>query len=186
MRTPSVEPDAALVARAIAGDREVFGALVMRYQESVRRVTRAVTGNAEDADDAAQDGLIAAWRSLERFDSARPFRPWLMRIVVNAARDLARRHVVRQAEAISPDVPAAGASPEQDTERALLRDRLRTALATLPERQRLVVTLFDAEGFSHAEIADLVGAPEGTVRSELFHARRALREILGTLREELQ
>jgi len=83
-------------------------------------------------------------------------------------------------------VPAAGASPEQDTERSLLRARLRAALATLPERQRLVVTLFDAEGFSHAEIADLTGAPEGTVRSELFHARRALREILGTLREELQ
>jgi len=49
-----------------------------------------------------------------------------------------------------------------------------------------VVTLFDAEGFSHAEIADLVEAPEGTVRSELFHARRALREELGALREELQ
>ena len=60
------------------------------------------------------------------------------------------------------------------------------ALATLPERQRLVVTLFDAEGFSHAEIADLVGAPEGTVRSELFHARRALREELGALREEMR
>jgi DNA-directed RNA polymerase specialized sigma24 family protein len=49
-----------------------------------------------------------------------------------------------------------------------------------------VVTLFDAEGFSHAEISDLVGAPEGTVRSELFHARRALREDLGAVREELQ
>ena len=88
-----------------------------------------------------------------------------------------------------PSVPTCrppGASPEQDTERALLRERLPGALATLPERQRLVVTLFDAEGFSHAEIADLVGAPEGTVRSELFHARRALREELGALREEMQ
>jgi RNA polymerase sigma-70 factor (ECF subfamily) len=149
-------------------------------------VALSILRDEHDADDAAQDGLVAAWRSLERFDPERPFRPWLMRIVVNAARDLARRRTVRQTEALSPGTPAGGASPEQESERALLRERLRLALATLPERQRLVVTLFDAEGFSHAEIADLVGAPEGTVRSELFHARRALREELGVLREEMQ
>jgi RNA polymerase sigma-70 factor (ECF subfamily) len=148
-------------------------------------VALSILRDEHDADDAAQDGLVAAWRALERFDPARPFRPWLVRIVVNAARDLARRRAVRQTEPVPPGTPASGASPEQDTQRALLRERLRRALATLPERQRLVVTLFDAEGFSHAEIAELVGAPEGTVRSELFHARRALREELGVLREEV-
>jgi RNA polymerase sigma-70 factor (ECF subfamily) len=68
----------------------------------------------------------------------------------------------------------------------LLRERLRQALARLPERQRIAVTLFDGEGLSHAEIAELVGAPEGTVRSEVFHGRRALREQLATYREELR
>ena len=178
--------DGELARQAAAGNQEAFGFLVERHGETARRVALSILRDEHDADDAAQDGLVAAWRSLERFDPTRPFRPWLMRIVVNASRDLARRRVVRQAETISPDAPAAGASPELDTERALLRERLRAALAALPERQRLVVTLFDAEGFSHAEIADLVGAPEGTVRSELFHARRALREDLGALREELQ
>lgn len=176
--------DGELARQAAAGDQEAYGILVGRHGGTARRVALSILRDEHDAEDAAQDGLVAAWRSLERFDASRPFRPWLMRIVVNAARDLARRRAVRQTEQVSPGAPATGTSPEQDTERALLRARLRRALATLPERQRLVVTLFDAEGFSHAEIADLVGAPEGTVRSELFHARRALREELGALREE--
>ncbi len=176
--------DGELAREAAAGDQEAFGLLVERHGASARRVALVILRDEHDADDAAQDGLVAAWRSLERFDQARPFRPWLMRIVVNAARDLARRRSVRETERLSPGVATTIRTPEEDTERALLRDGLKQALATLPERQRMVVTLFDAEGFSHAEIAELVGAPVGTVRSELFHARRALREELGTLREE--
>ena len=178
--------DGELARQAAAGDQEAFGVLVERHGGTVRRVALSILRDEHDADDAAQDGLVAAWRSLERFDADRPFRPWLLRIVVNAARDLARRRAVRQTEQVSPDARASGAGPEQDTERSLLGERLRRALGTLPERQRLVVTLFDAEGFSHAEIAGLVGAPEGTVRSELFHERRALREELGALREEMK
>ena len=178
--------DGELARQAASGDQEAFGILVERHGGTARRVALSILRDEHDADDAAQDGLVAAWRSLERFDTDRPFRPWLLRIVVNAARDLARRRAVRQTEPVSPDARATGTSPEQDTERSLLGERLRRALGTLPERQRLVVTLFDAEGFSHAEIASLVGAPEGTVRSELFHARRALREELGALREEMQ
>lgn len=177
--------DGELARQAAAGDQAAYGILVERHGPTARRVALSILRDEHDAEDAAQDGLVAAWRSLERFDLDRPFRPWLMRIVVNAARDLVRRRAVRQADMLSPDAPASGPGPEQDAERALLRMRLRSALARLPERQRLVVTLFDAEGFSHAEIADLVGAPEGTVRSELFHARRALREELGALREEM-
>lgn len=178
--------DGELARQAAAGDQDAYGVLVERHGETARRVALSILRDEHDADDAAQDGLIAAWRSLERFDPDRPFRPWLMRIVVNAARDLARRRAVRQVEAVPPETPAGGAGPDRATEQALLRHRLRDALATLPERQRLVVTLFDAEGFSHAEIAGLVGAPEGTVRSELFHARRALRDELGALWEEMQ
>lgn len=178
--------DGELARRAAAGDQQAFGVLVERHGGSVRRVALSILRDEHDADDAAQEGLVAAWRAFEQFDATRPFRPWLMRIVVNAARDLARRRTVRQTELLSPGAPSAAAGPELETERVLLRERLRRALGTLPERQRLVVTMFDAEGFSHAEIADLVGAPEGTVRSELFHARRALREELAALREEMQ
>jgi RNA polymerase sigma-70 factor (ECF subfamily) len=183
MRNSTVT-DAELSARAAAGDGDAFGELVDRHAPQARRAARVVLANDQDADDAAQDGFLAAWRAIDRYDRNRPFRPWLMRIVVNAARDLRRRQAVRRTDDLSPALAAGGPSPERDTERALLRERLAGALAALPERQRLAVTMFDAEGFAHSEIAEVLGIPEGTVRSDVFHARRALRTILGPYLEE--
>src|SRR3989440_11470300 len=79
------EPD--LVARAVAGERAAFGILVERYAGVARRVARAVLGNAEDADDAAQDAMLSALVKLDQYDARRPFGPWLLRIVANAATD---------------------------------------------------------------------------------------------------
>lgn len=176
--------DAELSAQAAAGDGEAFGELVDRHAPQARRAARLVLGNDQDADDAAQDGFLAAWRAIDRFDRSRPFRPWLMRIVVNAARDLRRRHTVRRTDDLSPTLASGGASPERETDRALLRERLAAALTALPERQRLAVTMFDAEGYAHSEIAEVLGIPEGTVRSDVFHARRALRTTLAPYLEE--
>jgi len=180
-----VEPDAALVARAAAGDRESFGALVLRYQESVRRVARAVTGNVEDGDDAAQDAFLSALDRLETYDPSRPFGPWLMRIASNAAIDLVRRRTVRAALPLEPYVASTGPGPADETEAAEIRRELGAALAELPERQRAAVTLFDVEGYPHAEIAAILGVPEGTVRSDVFHARRTLRKVLRAYGPEL-
>jgi len=173
-----VEPDAALVARAAAGDREAFGVLVLRYQESVRRVTRAVTGNADDADDAGQDAFLSALDRLETYDPSRPIGPWLMRIASNAAIDLVRRRTVRAAQPLEPDAAAPGPTPAADAESAEIRAAFAAALAELTPRQRAAVTLFDVEGYAHAEIAKMLRVPEGTVRSDVFHARRVLRKRL--------
>lgn len=154
-----------------------------RYALAARRVARAVLGPGDDADDAAQDGMIAAWRALDRFDVARSFRPWLMRIVANASLDLLRRRKVRRATVVPETVVSGGIPPDRAAEGSLIRDRLKGALLELPERQRVAVVLFDAEGYSHAEIADILGVPEGTVRSYVFHARRALREALRDFKE---
>jgi RNA polymerase sigma-70 factor (ECF subfamily) len=175
--------DAELAALAQAGDREAFGELVARYAPQARRVARAILGNAADADDAAQDGFLAALKHLGRYDPARPFGPWLMRIVANAARDRWRRRKVRAAEVISPSLPAGEPGPDRTAERRLFDEALRAALARLPEQQRLAVVLFDVEGYSHREIAQILDLPEGTVRSHVFHARRALRKALEGWRE---
>ncbi|HEU5048894.1 MAG TPA: sigma-70 family RNA polymerase sigma factor [Gemmatimonadales bacterium] len=185
MRTPNVT-DTELAARATAGDDGAFGELVDRHGPAVRRAARVILGNEHDADDAAQDGFLAAWRAIGRYDRTRPFRPWLMRIVINAARDARRRGTVRRTEQLSPTAAAAGGGPDQHTDRALLREKLAAAMAALPERQRLAVLMFDAEGYPHAEIAATLGVPEGTVRSDVFHARRALRASLGPLLEEMR
>lgn len=180
----SQETDASLVTLASAGDAEAFGHLLERYAAAVRRVTRAVLENPDDADDAAQEAFLSAWRHLGRYDARRPFGPWLTKIALNAAYDARRRRSVRTTEPLPDQAAAAGATPEVATDRALLRDRVRRALQELPERRRLAVVLYDGEGYSHREIAELMGIPEGTVRSEVFHARRALRQTLKAQGEE--
>jgi len=174
--------DAALAARAARGDREAFGRLVQRWAPQARRVARAVLRDTDDADDAAQDAFLSALVDLDRYDPARPFGPWLMRIVANAATDRRRRRAVRRAEPLTSSLPG-GSRPDATAERRVLGEHLRAALAELPERQRLAVALFDVEGYSHADIAGILGIPEGTVRSDVFNARRRLRVLLEDWRE---
>jgi RNA polymerase sigma-70 factor (ECF subfamily) len=170
--------DADLAHRAAAGDSDAFGALVERWAPAVRRVTRAALGDPDEADDAAQDAFLSAWTNVKSYDPTRPFGPWILRIATNRAFDRGRRKKVRAAEPLHEDRASSRPGPDQDTERVLLRERLDVALAKLPPRQRVAVTMFDAEGYSHSEISDVLGVPEGTVRSDVFHARRALRASL--------
>lgn len=178
------QDEAALVARAVRGDRAAFGTLVERYAAVARRVARAVLGNPEDADDAAQDAMLSALVKLDQYDPRRPFGPWLLRIVANAATDRRRRRSVRRVEPLDTGLTAGGQRPDTTAERRALGERLRQALAELPPRRRMAVVLFDVEGYSHAEIAVILRIPEGTVRSEVFHARRRLRALLVDWKEE--
>lgn len=175
--------DAELAALAQAGDRDAFGELVTRYAAQARRVARAILGNEDDADDAAQDGFLAALRHLGRYDPNRPFGPWLIRIVANAAADRRRRLRVRAAEPLGPKLSSGETAPDSAADKAAFRRALEEALSELPVRQRVAVVLFDVEGYSHREIAEVLNVPEGTVRSDVFHARRALREALAPWRD---
>lgn len=177
MRTSDVT-DAELAALAQAGDRDAFGELVRRYAGAARRVARTALGDPDDADDAAQDGFLSALRHLGRYDPSRPFGPWLLRIVANAAADRRRRRKVRQADVIPPSMASHASSPDATTDKRAFHAALRVALTELPERQRMAVVLFDVEGYSHREIAEMLGVAEGTVRSDVFHARRMLRQSL--------
>lgn len=175
---PRITGEAELVARTLAGERAAFGVLVERYAPQARRVARAVLGDPDEADDAAQDGFLSALVKLGQYDTRRPFGPWLMRIVANAATDRRRRRQVRRVEPLDAGLVGGGPRPDTEAVRSELGERLRAALAELPARRRTAVVLFDVEGYSHAEIAGMLGIPEGTVRSEVFHARRRLRALL--------
>ncbi len=172
------ESDAELVALVRAGDARAADRLLERYFRACRAVALAVTGNEADADDACQEGFVAA---IERIDDCRHparFGGWLLQIVRNRARNLVRHQVVRATEPLELHPVAGGASAAAELERRELRDRLLAALAQLSEAQREVVLLHDLEGWRHEEIADRLGMPAGTVRSHLHHARRRLRRIL--------
>jgi RNA polymerase sigma-70 factor, ECF subfamily len=170
----------------VAGDRAAFGKIVERYAGPARRLCRSILRNQEDADDAAQDAFLNVWTKLGQFDPRRPLGPWLMRIAANAATDRWRRREVRRTDALSESLPATETAPDRAADRRLLEERLREALDELPPRYRMAVVLFDVEGYAHAEIAKMLGIPEGTVRSDVFHARRMLRQAMDAWKETLR
>ncbi|TLY52679.1 MAG: sigma-70 family RNA polymerase sigma factor [Gemmatimonadetes bacterium] len=172
------DDEPALVARALAGDRTALGVLVTRFAAPVRRLAYAILRDADEADDAAQDGVLQALVKLDRYDSSRPFGPWLMRIVANAAIDRRRRRAVRETSELDEGLVGGGPLPDVEVDRLALRQRLAMALDTLPQRYRMALVLFDVEGYSQAEIAEILGVAPGTVRSAVFHARRRLRRWL--------
>ncbi|GJG87876.1 hypothetical protein tb265_30570 [Gemmatimonadetes bacterium T265] len=172
------------VLGAQAGDAGAFAGLVRLHQRRAYVVARAIVLTHEDAEDAVQEGFLHAYKALDRFRPEQAFGAWLHRIVANAALDIARRRKVRDADELPESV--ASPRPHRDpAERDELRDRLREGLARLAERQRAVIVLHDVEGFKHAEIGAMLGIPEGTARSDLHHARAALRGWLGGVRSGL-
>jgi len=182
---PAVEPrisneERELVRQAKSGDERGFTGLVRLHQRRAYVVARSIVLTHEDAEDAVQEGFLRAYQALDRFDPAQTFGAWLNRIVANAALDLARRRKVRNTEQLSDTIPTAFRDPAEGGE---LRERLEAALAKLPERARSVIVLHDIEGFTHAEIGEMLGIPGGTARSDLHHARQKLRVLLGNLRD---
>lgn len=168
-----------LVGLALEGDSRGFAGLVRMHQRRAYAVARAIVLTHEDAEDAVQEGFLRAYQAMDRFDPGQPFGAWLNRIVSNAALDLARRKKVRNVEELSDSMPSPFRDPAEDAE---LKERLRNALAKLPERSRAVIVLHDVEGFTHAEIGEMLGIPGGTARSDLHHARQKLRGLLENLR----
>ena len=173
------ESDAALVARALAGDADSFEALVHRHFRAAYAVALALTREPADADDVCQDAFVRAWERLADCREPERFAAWLAQIVRNRARNRLAYFRVRRAAPLSAAADRAGAaSPHADAEREELRRALLAALGTLPPVQREVVMLHDLEGMRHGEVAELVGCSEGMSRRHLSDARRVLRQRL--------
>lgn len=174
------ETDARLVERARGGDAEAFDTLVRRHLRAAFATALAVVGEPADAEDVCQDAFVTALTRLEDCRKPDRFVGWLLRIVRNRALNYIRYEGLRESLPLSvAERQPSGAGPAELTERALLRDRLLEAMSVLTETQRQVLLLHDLEGWRHREIAETMDMPEGTVRAHLFHARRALRDVLG-------
>ena len=168
-----------LVSLARKGDERGFAGLVRLHQRRAYMVARSIVNTHEDAEDAVQEGFLRAYQALDRFDPGQTFSAWLNRIVANAALDLARRRKVRNADELSESLPDVFRDPAEGGE---LKERLEAALAQLPDRARSVIVLHDVEGYTHAEIGEMLGIPGGTARSDLHHARQRLRGLLKNLK----
>jgi RNA polymerase sigma factor (sigma-70 family) len=176
-------PDGELVSRARRGDASAYEELVRRHADLAFRTAYLVSASAADAEEAVQDGFVKAHRALGRFRPGAPFRPWLLRIVANEARNR-RRSAGRRAALVlraGRESPSGGAAPPP--ERALLaaeeRESLLEALRSLNERDRLVIACRYLLELSEEETAAALGCRRGTVKSRLARALARMRALLG-------
>jgi len=184
-RKERVDPgdEAALVAAAQAGDEAAFAEIVKRYQRAVYRVVYALTRNASDADDLAQDTFVRAYRALDRFRVGEPLYPWLSRIAVNLAYSLFRTRRRRPEVSIEPLVEAGQQWAAHDDPAAETADRersehLRQSFAGLSPEHQSILVLRVVQDLSYEEIAQALDIPLGTVMSRLSRARAELKARL--------
>jgi len=175
-----VNEDAGLIARSVAGDLEAYDRLVAVHQDRIYQVAYRITGNHEDAWDAAQEAFLHAFRSLARFRGAASLSTWLHRIAVNAALDLIRR-LPQPTVPLESVTVSGGTEPADAASRSDVQRRINQAIASLPTEQRVVVILRDLQGLSYEDIASVVQIPPGTLRSRLSRGREALRRLLADL-----
>lgn len=181
---PPDPEEAAAIVRVQQGETEQFELLVRRYMRGAFAVAFRLLGHRQDAEDVVQEALLAALANIRTFDTARRFGPWLYRIVVTRGLNFRKSRARRQTESLDRDQFASREpGPVAGAERAALKEAVQAALARLPERQRMVVQLFELDGFSGAEIGAMLGIPAGTVRWHLHEARRSLREMLAQFEE---
>jgi RNA polymerase sigma-70 factor, ECF subfamily len=189
------DSDAELVALAQAGDERAYEALVVKYQRRIARHVARYVRRAVDVEDVVQETFIRAYRGLASFRGQSTFYSWLYRIATNAALNAVQREPM---PADTPDdsderaVPfLAGASDAEDPERTLMAsqiaDAVARALARLKPELAEPLMLYEVEGKTYQQIAEMLGVPIGTVRTRIFRARefiaKRLEPVLGPQRD---
>jgi RNA polymerase sigma factor (sigma-70 family) len=181
--------EAWLVRHAREGDAGAYGELVTMHQAAAFRVAYLLLGSAADAEDAAQEGFVRAYLALARFRDGEPFRPWLLQVVGNEARNRRRARgrrdgmLDRAMSAVRGGDEPSAVAPERLVLASETRVEVLEALATLDEGERQVVTCRYLLELSEAETAAALGIPAGTVKSRLHRGLRRLRDRLEPVKE---
>lgn len=166
-----------LIIQCLSGDQEAYRALFDRYFDELHRTAYVLMKSPADADDVVQEAFIRTFQALDRYDLNRPFRPWIHRILLNVCKD----HWKRRKWFFIPLEQAYNVSDTEapNPEASLLKDeelqRLARAVRELSPKHQAVVVLYFLNGMKIADVAEAVGVPEGTVKSRLHHAVKALR-----------
>lgn len=184
------DDERALLIRSRSGDPDAFEHLVRLHQDRIFNLAYRITGNHEDAADAAQEAFVRAYQALPRFRADAAFGTWLYRIATNVALDLVRRRPRVPPVELPPEHPPADnawpSDPEMEGPEAAAHHRevsrrIQAALAALPAEFRAAVVLRDLEGLAYEDVARILKVPVGTVRSRISRGRQALRAQLRDL-----
>jgi RNA polymerase sigma-70 factor (ECF subfamily) len=182
--------DRDLILRAQRGDVDAFGELVRRYQSAVFNVAYRLVGNRSDAEDAAQETFLKAFRAIERFDLERPLAPWLKRITTNHCLNWLQTSRAKTTSVVT-DMQFPGQEtltmdsyaqskplPEQTIISQETAEQIRTAIWQLPAHYRAVIELRHFQNLSYDEMAETLARSVSNVKSDLFRARKQLAEKL--------
>jgi len=188
-RQQEADADWEIIKKVQAGDVSAFDQLILKYRERVYSVVYNLCGNREDGADLAQTTFIKAFQSINRFQGQASFFTWLYRIAVNATLTHLRKNRLRtffsfdriseedrSSEVIEALTDKTGADRELFVKE--LQEKLNEALQKLSIKHRMVITLFEIDGLSHSEIAEIMGCSVGTVRSRLHYAKQLLQAEL--------
>jgi RNA polymerase sigma-70 factor (ECF subfamily) len=180
---PATIEIADLVRRALDGDSDAFESIILRYERRVISLATKLLGRTEDAQDAAQEVFLRVYKYLHRLDLQKPIEPWLMRVTVNVARDIGRKRQLRlntfpESDCVEAVPSVAECNPFEEVAAEQQRLLLWKALNSLPEKERIAVTLRDIEGLSTSEVAEILESSESTVRSQISRARVRLKEAM--------
>jgi RNA polymerase sigma-70 factor (ECF subfamily) len=189
-RRQEADADLEIVRRVQTGDVAAFDDLIRKYRERLYGVVYNLTSNREDAADLTQDAFIKAFQSIQRFSGQSSFFTWLYRIAVNSTISHLRKNRLRSffsLETVDSEAPVAKevidaltdkTGVERESYVKELQERLNDAMQKLSIKHRTVVTLFEIDGLSHQEIADIMDCSVGTVRSRLHYAKQLLQAEL--------
>jgi RNA polymerase sigma factor (sigma-70 family) len=173
-----------LIARIASGDRDALTELYHHERHALFAYLLHLMGDAGRAEDVLQETLVAVWKSAGSFAGRSSARTWLIGIARRQAHNALRRRSLPRADiAAAANVPGTLPQPEEHVIAAAVREDVATAVARLPMERREILLLAFAHDLSYQEIADVLGIPLGTVKSRLNHAKRSLRELLGTNQE---
>jgi RNA polymerase sigma-70 factor (ECF subfamily) len=165
--------DRRLAAACAAGETGVFEELYRRFGDRMKSIAWQHLGSRSDAEDAVQETFLKIHRAAKGFSGEAAFSTWLYRILVNTCYDALRRRRRRPEESPLEDQPRERSAPTVDEAKKMT---LRKLLAALPEQRRDVFMLFEVEGLSHAEIAQILGITEGNSKWILFSTKKQLQE----------
>ena len=189
-RQREADSDIDVVRRVQSGDVAAFDLLVLKYRGRIYSVVYNLTSNREDAADLTQDAFIKSFQSINRFQGQSSFFTWLYRIAVNSTLTHLRKNRLRtffsfekinEDDKVSAEVIAAltdGTGADHETFARELQEKLNEAMQKLSIRHRTVITLFEIDGLSHQEIAEIMNCSVGTVRSRLHYAKQLLQSEL--------
>lgn len=184
--------DSALVERALHGDQEAFASLVRQHQRLVFRIVGGFLRNRADVEEVAQEAFLRAFKGLSGFKAGASFGPWIARIATRVSYDrLRQRRYVSETgwDDLTPAEEGAtrqAASGGDPVDRTAARDLLERAMGSLAPKDRQILLLVDAQGFSTVEAAEIMGCTALAARVRLHRSRRAVRKSIGSLMDTLE